>query len=214
MAAIAQEISPLLHASSNRNEVNQVIDRMTLAEFVAFSREAEEKYELVNGEAICMSGASPEHNQISANVLFAFLLIFRSAGMDVRVFGSDQKIYVDDRTNLYPDISIVAGEGQFDDQDALHDPFAVIEILSASTASFDQGRKFDSYQRIASLEHYILIDQYWISVAHYAKSAEGGWSLVGNYTRPEESLSLTVEDKETVVSLASIYYLIASAATE
>jgi Uma2 family endonuclease len=61
----------------------------------------------------------------------------------------------------YPDISIYCGQSRdedFGEIKALNDPVAVIEVLSPSTATLDQGTKLEEYQRIASIRTIAFVD--------------------------------------------------------
>jgi len=74
--------------------------------------------------------------------------------------GSDMRVRVlETGMYTYPDISIVCGEGTYEDDhvDVLLDPVAIVEVLSKSTEAYDRGLKFAHYQRIPSLHTYVLV---------------------------------------------------------
>ncbi|MEZ4730056.1 MAG: Uma2 family endonuclease [Caldilineaceae bacterium] len=48
--------------------------------------------------------------------------------------------------------------------DTIMNPTVIIEVLSKSTRGLDQGEKFTWYRSLASLQDYLLIDQYRIHV--------------------------------------------------
>ena len=62
-------------------------------------------------------------------------------------------------SNAYPDIVINCGEPQFyeDRKDIITNPVLVVEVLSASTEKKDRGFKLLEYQRIASLQVYLIV---------------------------------------------------------
>jgi Uma2 family endonuclease len=75
---------------------------------------------------------------------------------------------------------VVCGEPHFTDDvtDVLLNPTIVIEVLSPSTESYDRGRKFDHYRRLASLREYVLIAQDRMHVERFARGAdEHAWVL-------------------------------------
>ena len=70
---------------------------------------------------------------------------------------------------------MVCGAAQFADDafDVLLDPTVVVEVLSPSTESYDRGRKFEHYMRLASLREYVLIAQDRMRVERFTRSADG-----------------------------------------
>jgi len=51
----------------------------------------------------------------------------------------------------------------------------IVEVLSKSTQTYDQGNKFKFYPTIPSFQEYILIDQYSIHVEQYYKTESNQW---------------------------------------
>src|SRR5580704_2259236 len=131
---------------------------VTASEYLAAERKSETKHELVNGEVLAMSGASPAHNLIAANLT-------RRLGelLDRRpcvVLTSDQRIHVP-ATGLfaYPDLTVVCGRAELhpEDDHTIVNPRVIVEVLSDSTEAYDRGAKFKHYQSIATLEEYVLV---------------------------------------------------------
>ena len=182
---------------------------MSLAEYIAFDCEAPGKHEFLGGEVVRMAGGSPEHNLISANVLRVIGNALETSNTDADVFGSDQRVYIRDNLVVYPDISIACGPAQFDQTDALRNPVVIIEVLSPSTEAFDRGRKFEEYQTIPSLQHFVLIDQSRAWVAHYSKGTDDRWKLVGECSSLAHTLVVTVGEAEVSVPLAAVYRRVA-----
>jgi len=92
---------------------------------------------------------------------------------------------------LYPDVVIVCGQPQFEDEqkDNLLNPTVVIEVLSPSTEAFDRGEKFATYQRIPTLREYLLVAQDRTYVEHFIRQPNGQWSC-RVYDQPEQSVAL------------------------
>ncbi|MDB5969476.1 MAG: hypothetical protein JWQ90_1926 [Hydrocarboniphaga sp.] len=134
--------------------------RFTQAEYLAAERAAERRSEYVNGEILLMTGASYAHSETVGGLLTA--LRVRLKGSACRAVSQDLRTRVD-ATGLYtyPDVVIVCGEPKFSDahHDTLTNPTAIFEVLSPSTESWDRGGKFQHYQRIASLQEYVLVTQ-------------------------------------------------------
>ncbi len=146
---------------------------VTLPEYLERERSSETKHEYFNGEVFAMSGGSPPHNQICVNVSGSIWQRLRER--DCIVYSSDQRVKVHS-TGLYtyPEISVVCGESEFDDdvKDTLLNPKVLIEVLSPSTADYDRGGKFKHYRNIPSLQEYVLISQDFPAVEHFVRDGE------------------------------------------
>ncbi|HZH30904.1 MAG TPA: Uma2 family endonuclease [Pyrinomonadaceae bacterium] len=149
---------------------------LTPEEYLAIERRAEYKSEYVDGVMYAMAGGSERHNLIAANLITAIGVQLRER--PCRVYPSDLKVRVpNSRRFFYPDVSIVCGETQFadDEQDVVLNPIVVVEVLSESTAAFDRGKKFQSYQQIESLREYLLVSQDEYVVEHFLRQDDGHW---------------------------------------
>jgi len=170
------------------------------ADYLTMSETWEIRHELVNGEAYAMSGGSPRHAAVAANVMVA--LSMATQGKPCRPTSSDQRVYVENTgAYLYPDVTMVCGPFQFAEQDAhsLVNPSVVVEVLSPSTADYDHGAKMDHYRRIPSLRHYVLVDPAERHVVHHARTEEG-W-----LRRDLEHGDLSLRDLQLVIPLDAIY---------
>lgn len=145
-------------------------------EYLAIERRAEYKSEYLDGVMYAMSGASERHNLIVGNLVAEFNVQLRKT--DCRVYPSDLRVRVpNSRRFFYPDVSVVCGETEFADEerDVVLNPIVVVEVLSESTAAFDRGKKFQSYQQIESLREYLLVSQDEFVVEHFLRQAENRW---------------------------------------
>ena len=132
----------------------------TPQEYLALERRSNVRHEFVDGELYAMAGASRGHNLISGNLYLGLRTQLR--GRPCEVYMSDMRVWVDE-TGLYtyPDLVVSCGEPKFQDDefDTLLNPTLIIEILSPTTRSYDRGRKFAHYRRLASLREYVLVAQ-------------------------------------------------------
>jgi Uma2 family endonuclease len=172
-------------------------------EYLAIERKAQRKSEYIDGAMYTMAGASEPHNLIVGNILTELNIQLRA--VDCKVYPSDLKVQVPDSSKFfYPDVSVVCGETQFADpeRDVILNPVLIVEVLSESTAAFDRGKKFQSYQRIESLSEYLLVAQDEMLVEDYVRQDDGHWL----YTRlggPDASVFLPAISCE--VRLLDIY---------
>jgi Uma2 family endonuclease len=177
--------------------------RMTLAEYIAFERNSVTKHHFYYGRLIEMSGAAYEHNLISANLIG--LLFAALDDTNCRAVTSDQKIYVSPDVIYYPDVALLCGDPMITFEEALQNPTLIAEVLSPSTAAYDRGEKFRQYRAIASLRHYLLVEQDSPIIEHFERNGSGSWMLRGEYTSLKQSLELTVDGKTIALPLSRIY---------
>lgn len=150
----------------------------TPEEYLKIDRQSEYRNEYFNGEIFAMTGASRRHNLISVNV--AATLSNQLADRECEVYASDMRVKVNP-TGLYtyPDVVVVCGPPQFDDEelDTLLNPTVIIEVLSKTTEGYDRGDKFEHYRSLASLAEVVLIAQDKHHVEQYGRQASGQWLL-------------------------------------
>lgn len=149
---------------------------LTPQEYLALDRQAEAKSEFWDGEMFLMAGASRQHDLIVMNV-----------GSELRnqlterlceVYPSDMRVRIPHTDRyVYPDVSVVCGEPQFEDDenDILLNPTVIVEVLSPTTEAYDRGKKFDSYLGIPSLQEYLMIAQDKPRVYHYVRQPDNRW---------------------------------------
>jgi Uma2 family endonuclease len=150
---------------------------LTPEEYLTIERKAEHKSEYSNGVMYAMSGASREHNRITVNLVRVVGNQLR--GSSCEPFSADMRVRIPfPRRYVYPDLVVACGEAEFEDDelDVLLNPILVVEVLSASTESFDRTTKRAWYRRIESLREYVLVAQDSPHVERYVKRDEG-WML-------------------------------------
>jgi Uma2 family endonuclease len=152
--------------------------KLTVAEYLAFERTAEQKHEFLDGELFVKARASREHNVVKENLIGE--LFVRLKGGPCRTFSSDQRVKVA-RTGLYtyPDLMIVCGPPEYDpdDRDTFVNPQVVIEILSPSTEAYDRGAKFRHYQKLPPVREYVLVSQDQMQVELFVRQPDEKWML-------------------------------------
>ena len=148
----------------------------TLEEYFALERVSERRFEYRGGEIVCMSGGTLEHATIARNVISR---LFSNLPKGCQVYSSDLAVFVPDgRPYRYPDISVVCGERRIrsvDGRDCLENPVLLIEVLSATSADFDRGTKFEEYKSIPEFAEYLLISQERPHITRRRKQEDGSW---------------------------------------
>jgi Uma2 family endonuclease len=148
----------------------------TPGEYLAVERQSPYKSEYRAGEIVVVSGASRGHSIIVANLASELNMQLRARECEVylcqmRVRTPDAALYA------YPDVVVVCGEPQFEDEcdDTLLNPNLIVEVLSPSTEAYDRARKFTNYRKIESLKEYVLIAQQECRVTQYIKQRDSEW---------------------------------------
>jgi Uma2 family endonuclease len=150
----------------------------TPAEYLAIERKSEERHELINGHIVRMQGGTERHAAICDNLLERTKARLR--GSPCRPYSAALRIKIEATSNYtYPDLSIVCGERQFDDEqrDTLTNPRLIVEVLSPSTERHDRGWKFKNYQLITSFEEYVLISQDEPRIERFLRQGDVGWLM-------------------------------------
>ncbi|MCU0424948.1 MAG: Uma2 family endonuclease [Candidatus Kapabacteria bacterium] len=147
----------------------------TIEEYLEREEKAEYKSEYYKGEIFAMAGGTPPHSAISANVLYALMERLRKK---CRVFNNDMRIHIPvPEYFTYPDISVVCGKREYFDDKALMNPILIVEVLSDSTEGYDRGTKFRFYDRISSLQEYVLVSQKERVVEVFRRNEQQRWEL-------------------------------------
>jgi Uma2 family endonuclease len=150
---------------------------ITLEDFIAAAEATDERLEFVDGQIVSMSGASLEHGLITENVAYLLRNQLRTGGC--RVLSQGTLVAADDSDDTFlPDVLVFCGEPQrrkIRGTDVLRNPVLLVEVLSASTADYDHGRKWLSYRGLPSLEHYLLVAQDQARVEWYTRHGEHFW---------------------------------------
>jgi Uma2 family endonuclease len=177
---------------------------LTVAEYLARERQAEERSEFFNGELIPMACASRNHNRVKDNVNGRIIAHLEDG--PCQSFSSDMRVNLP-ATGLYayPDLVIVCGEPEFlpDEFDNLLNPTVLLEVLSDGTEDYDRGRKFQRYRSIPSFREYVLIDSQTVSVEVWRKNEPGQWTLAEQTIDPAGQF--TIAAINLTVSLTTAY---------
>jgi Uma2 family endonuclease len=175
----------------------------TAREYLEFEVNAEGRHEYIDGEIIPMTGGTPNHNDIASNLLVIFKLALR--GKPYRTFITDQRLWIPQLNKFtYPDVMVVSQpmQLQIGRTDTVTNPLLIAEVLSQGTRGYDKEDKFRAYRTIASFQEYLLIDQYAVSVEHYAKINDQQW-IFQEYKSLSDSIALAAIPME--IALSDLY---------
>lgn len=150
-------------------------ERWQADDYLTWERQQSTKHELIDNYVIDMTGASREHNLITTHIVTS--LNIQLQGKPCEVYSSDMRVQVDERgTYTYPDIVVVCGDPQFTEEthvDTLTNPTVLIEVLSPSTELIDRSAKLAQYQKLPSLQSYLLVSQEKPRIESYHRQTDG-----------------------------------------
>jgi Uma2 family endonuclease len=138
----------------------QLIGAMSYADYLEFERKAETKHEYVDGQVHARPSGSIEHARLSARLGGQLVQALRERPCEV--FSADLRVRnLATGRSTYPDVTVICGriERAPDDQHAATNPMLIVEVLSEGTEGQDRGDKWRHYQRIPSLQAYVLVSQ-------------------------------------------------------
>ena len=174
---------------------------MTYAQYLELERGSLEKHEYLRGQVWAMSGGTPSHAQIAANVTAALAAFLK--GRPCGVFSSDLRVrVVETDRSTYPDVTVVCGKRQLapDDENAVVNPTLIVEVLSDSTEASDRGEKFAHLQRLPSLKEYVLVSQREQRVEVFRRGEGATWTLL-----PFTSGRVDLKSVDAFLELAEVY---------
>jgi Uma2 family endonuclease len=148
----------------------------TFADYLALERDSEIKHEFDAGEILDMSGGTARHSALAMKAATA-LETTRRPGCTV--FQSDMRVRIAATGRAtYPDVSMVCGALEYDTEDAarttITNPTLILEVLSDTTEMGDRGNKWLHYQRIPSLQEYVLVSQE-PRIEVFRRTSSGTW---------------------------------------
>ncbi|MFD1873945.1 Uma2 family endonuclease [Hymenobacter bucti] len=148
--------------------------RYTPAEYFALEAQSEMRHEYFEGEVFAMAGASKPHNLIKGNLIAGLRAGIRQRGC--RLFDENVRLEVKENNYYtYPDVLVSCDPADYHDPYLVRQPVLIAEILSPSTAEYDRTTKFEHYQKLPSLRHYLLISQSAWIVEWFRRDEAGQW---------------------------------------
>ena len=163
-------------------------ERMSLEEFYALlESDPEHQYEYIDGYAYMMTGGTPDHSIIEANLIR--ILGERLRKRPCVVYSSDVFLELADEANcLCPDASVSCDRRDYHAKKVIYYPCLVAEVLSPGTKARDRGIKSELYQNIPTVQEILFIDTQFMRVQLYRRETDY-WTM-RNFTQ-EATIELT-----------------------
>ena len=134
-----------------------------------------EKWELIGGRVIRgMVGARWDHNRIVVNITSALLASLRAKGSSCRPFSETfwlKQRFID--LAVFPDV-VVQCAPLPSDAVSTDNPVALFEVLSRGSEQRDRVEKWQLYQRLSSLQHYVVVERDSVAIDVFDK-VDAGW---------------------------------------
>lgn len=175
----------------------------TLEEYLRREEQTIEKHEFYNGQIIKMANSKFYHNLIIHNITRVIGNILLDSSYFV--LGDSQKVYIEaENAAVYPDALVICEKPEFYKgmESMIVNPLVVIEILSKSTAKYDQVDKFSLYKLLPSFKEYVLIDSRKPAIETRFQVEKDLWRFT-NYT--ESTSSIQLQSIGISISIDDIY---------
>lgn len=94
------------------------------------------------------------------------------------MLSSDVKVEVAGSNSFfYPDISVTCDEKDRTAAQFISYPCLIVEVLSPSTRTYDRGDKFKLYQKLSSLQEYVLVSSTEMELDVFRRIGQNKWEL-------------------------------------
>ena len=172
----------------------------TVEEYLAFEAASEFKHEYIDGVIYDMTGGTFHHSGIKVNITVELGIQLRNRDYSVR--NSDMSVRVGGSRFVYPDVSVVRGQPELEENDTiLLNPILTVEVLSPTTEDYDRSTKLRYYQALPSLQCCLIVEQFDIQVDAYIREKDS-WRH-HRYDSSDDIITLPMLDSQ--LPLAEIY---------
>jgi Uma2 family endonuclease len=184
----------------------RVEPRMTVGDFLTWRADLSDdgRYELVGGQPVrLMSPTNLRHARIQRNASEALRRAVAKAGVPCEVFdaGPGVAIGIEADECRIPDVVVTCAEVIDDSAYLVPEPVIVVEVASRSTRLADVNDKVEFYSGIASIRHYLVMEQDQRRVVYHGRGPSGGLE-----PRILRQGSIALDPPGIAVALADLYH--------
>lgn len=149
----------------------------TVGEYLTLEESSEVRHEFYQGEIFAMAGATLVHNRIIGNSYRA--LGDRLDASRCEAFLDGALLKIDNSCFVYPDLLVSCHPDDLAADRILQQPSVILEVLSPATAAYDRTTKLRFYQRLTSMQHYVLVQQEycWVECLTRQPEQQNQWTL-------------------------------------
>lgn len=171
---------------------------LTFEQYLKLEEQQEIRHEFVDGFMFAMAGGTKAHNTIAGNI-YAKARIAARAKPNCGAYMENVKLRTKNGVGYYPDV-VVSCDDDVDDL-LIYNPCLIVEVLSSSTEDIDRSEKWLNYQKSASLQMYVLINQNKKFLEMFKRNLDGTWQ----YAILEETGTLEFRCLDFAMTLEEIY---------
>ncbi len=134
--------------------------KYTYDQFIEITKNTEDRLEYLNGDIYCQATPTLMHQRIIRKICNYLSNYFE--GTKCEPFFAPYDILLMNETEKYrvqPDIFVLCGEKDMDENEFVGIPSLIIEVLSPSNASHDLIKKLNIYMKFKVSEYWIVIPQ-------------------------------------------------------
>jgi Uma2 family endonuclease len=148
---------------------------MTSDAFLAWAMDQPEgtRYELHAGVVVAMAPERSIHALIKLHVTRRLAEAVERQSLPCQVYPDGMAVEVDDTTTYEPDALVRCGPPPPQDTIKFTDPPIVVEVLSPSSRTRDNGTKLINYFRLPSVQHYLIVPTDDRAIIHHARNPDG-----------------------------------------
>ncbi|MGA2893998.1 MAG: Uma2 family endonuclease [Xanthobacteraceae bacterium] len=144
-------------------------EQMTVSEFLPWAKQQAERFELFDGVPLAMSPERVIHGDTKYRAARAFDGAIGQARLPCRFVLDSAVVRIDARNSYQPDVLVYCGEPLLGDALEVPTPVIVVEVLSPGIAITDLRDKLQGYFRVASIQHYLIVDPDKRLVIHHTR---------------------------------------------
>ena len=174
--------------------------RYTVEEYFALEEKSEVRHEFFDGEIFAMAGGTLNHNRIAQNIGYS---LRKSKKNHCDIFIENVKLEaIKDFYYPYPDVMLTCNPFDLREKNKIAHPSLIVEVLSKASMRSDITTKLKKYKAIPSVQYYMMVSQYEMSVELYSRVNENLW----NYQEfTEQNEEIHFEKLEIKLSLSEVY---------
>jgi Uma2 family endonuclease len=144
-------------------------EKMTVEEYLAWAEDRPGRFELYAGIIYAMAPERAGHAEVKYAVQTALLAAIRRAGLPCHMLPDGMTVRVEPNSAYEPDALVYCGQKLSEAAVEVSNPVVVVEVLSPSTRNVDASVKLAGYFRVASVQHYLIVDPETRLVIHHAR---------------------------------------------
>ena len=177
------------------------------AEFDAWEAGQPGSWELHDGLPVLMAPERADHVRLKAQCCLALRNALRAKGLPCEAFIHGLTVPGPGARRFKPDVVVTCGERLPGDAQVVESPVILAEVLSPLTQNDDTDIKLESYFKLPSVQHYLVLSTQAQRIIHYSRSGEGrlltGLPVSGPVALPHPDIAVLMDEIYEGTSIAT-----------